>query len=72
MLREILWKALKKKVAKIAYIQAIKDMCERVVDNFLITIGLHQESTPDQYICLNAVLVLQVLKLCNFGPPSFF
>nr|ABN08628.1 RNA-directed DNA polymerase (Reverse transcriptase) [Medicago truncatula] len=66
--REILWKALKKKGVRIAYIKAIQDMyegastCVRTQDgdtvDFPITIGLHQGSTLSPYLF---TLVLDVL-----------
>jgi len=65
---DILWKALKKKRVRIAYIRAIKDMYERAstsvrthdgaTEDFPITIGLHQGSTPSPYLF---TLVLDVL-----------
>lgn len=66
--REILWKDLKNKGVRIAYIQDIQDMYKGVLtsvrtqggekDDFLITIGLHQCSTLSPYLF---TLVLDVL-----------
>ncbi|KAL5153826.1 LINE-1 retrotransposable element ORF2 protein [Glycine soja] len=66
--REILWKALEKKGVRVAYIQAIQDMYDRVStsvrtqggesDDFPIAIGLHQGSTLSPYLF---TLILDVL-----------
>ncbi|KAM7490942.1 hypothetical protein LguiA_033863 [Lonicera macranthoides] len=66
--REILWKALEKKGARIAYIRVIKDMYEGAMtsvrthsgstEDFPITIGLHQGSALSPYLF---TLVLDVL-----------
>jgi len=68
VLREILWKALKKKGVRIAYIRVINDMYEGAstsartkdgsTEDFPMTIGLHQGSTLSPYLF---TLVLDVL-----------
>ena len=67
--REVLWKALKKKGVRVAYIRAIKDMYERVTtcmrmdggvtEDFPVTVGLHQGSTLSPYLF---TLILDVLS----------
>ena len=60
--REILWRTLMKKGIPIKYIDIIKDMYDRVVENaricggitsdFSITIGMHQESALSPFFLL--------------------